>query len=122
MHISSTVALAFGLAGSAFARPASAILNSSREVSQSLFDSLEELARLVDISYCVGSTGIQKPFSCLSRCSDFESFELVTVRTRRSFQVSTLTLMSFRPGILDLFSLTHVAMLLSPTLHILSES
>lgn len=48
-------------------------------VSRSLFESLEELARIVDISYCVGSSGIQKPFSCLSRCKEFEGFELVTV-------------------------------------------
>jgi len=51
------------------------------EVSQAVFESLEELARIVDISYCIGTTGIQKPFKCLSRCSDFEGFELVTVRT-----------------------------------------
>lgn len=50
-----------------------------RNISRSLFESLEELARVVDISYCVGSTGIQKPFKCLSRCHEFEGFELVTV-------------------------------------------
>lgn len=49
-----------------------------REISQQTFESLEELARIVDISYCVGTTGIQKPFKCLSRCSDFENFELIT--------------------------------------------
>ncbi|KAF2206068.1 alpha/beta-hydrolase [Delitschia confertaspora ATCC 74209] len=45
-----------------------------------LFAELEELARIVDISYCIGATGlgIQKPFQCLSRCSEFEDFELVT--------------------------------------------
>jgi hypothetical protein len=80
MRSISIVVLAFGLLGSASARPASVALDGSREVSQSLFNSLEELARLVDISYCVGSTGIQKPFNCLSRCSDFGGFELVTVR------------------------------------------
>lgn len=42
-----------------------------RNVSRALFQSLEELSRLVDISYCVGSSGIRKPFSCLNRCSDF---------------------------------------------------
>lgn len=52
--------------------------SNGREISQRTFDSLEELARIVDISYCVGTTGIQKPFKCLSRCSDFEGFELVT--------------------------------------------
>ncbi|OAP62319.1 hypothetical protein AYL99_04522 [Fonsecaea erecta] len=51
---------------------------SDKEISQQTFESLEELARIVDISYCVGTTGIQKPFRCLSRCSDFEGFELVT--------------------------------------------
>lgn len=55
--------------------------NDTREVSPEVFESLEELARLVDISYCVGSTGIQQPFRCLSRCSEFKGFELVTVRT-----------------------------------------
>ncbi|CAF9904353.1 MAG: hypothetical protein ALECFALPRED_007526 [Alectoria fallacina] len=45
-----------------------------------LFNDLEELSRIVDISYCVGvtGTGIQKPFTCVSRCQDFHSFELVT--------------------------------------------
>ena len=50
----------------------------SRNVSLALFNSLEELARLVDITYCVGSTGIQKPFQCLSRCDEFPGFELVS--------------------------------------------
>jgi hypothetical protein len=52
-------------------------------ISQTLFWELEELARIVDISYCVGTAGlgIQKPFQCASRCGDrdFETFELVTV-------------------------------------------
>lgn len=49
-------------------------------VSQQLFGELDELARIVDITYCVGMTGIgiHKPFECLSRCKDFPSFELVT--------------------------------------------
>jgi hypothetical protein len=88
MQIIPIVFVAIGLLGGAFARPASILLDGSREVSQSLFNSLEELARIVDISYCVGSTGIQKPFSCLSRCGDFEGFELVTVRSVRSFSAS----------------------------------
>lgn len=52
----------------------------NRAVSHELFSELEELARLVDISYCVGMTGIgiTRPFTCLSRCSDFPGFELVT--------------------------------------------
>ena len=50
-------------------------------ISESLFADLEELSRLVDISYCVGTTGIQKPFLCAHRCGDFKGFELVTVCT-----------------------------------------
>ncbi|CAD0084162.1 unnamed protein product, partial [Aureobasidium vineae] len=51
----------------------------NRTVSPELFSDLEELARIVDISYCVGLTGIgiSKPFKCLSRCSEFPDFELV---------------------------------------------
>src|SRR5690349_18726795 len=58
------------------AQPPSTV--NSAEISQSLFETLEELARIVDISYCVGTSGIRKPFKCLSRCSDFEGFDLVT--------------------------------------------
>ena len=59
------------------ARPASARTTIVNNVTHTLFDSLEELSRIVDISYCVGSTGIQKPFSCLGRCTDFAGFELI---------------------------------------------
>jgi len=54
--------------------------STGRHVSVALFAELEELARIVDISYCVGLTsfGIIKPFRCLSRCADFPQFELVT--------------------------------------------
>ncbi|KAI4678125.1 uncharacterized protein J4E88_006645 [Alternaria novae-zelandiae] len=56
--------------------------NDTTLISQALFWELEELARIVDISYCVGTAGlgIQKPFKCASRCGDrdFETFELVT--------------------------------------------
>ncbi|XWW93132.1 hypothetical protein V2A60_001061 [Cordyceps javanica] len=45
-------------------------------VSAGLFASLERLARLVDISYCIGSTGISKPFNCLSRCTEFPNVTL----------------------------------------------
>lgn len=61
-----------------YSRPAPILLHDGAAISPSLFESLEELARIVDIAYCVGSTGIQKPFKCLSRCSEFEAFELVT--------------------------------------------
>jgi hypothetical protein len=64
--------------------PARALLRGNDTlISQHLFWELEELARIVDISYCVGTAGlgIQKPFQCASRCADrdFETFELVTV-------------------------------------------
>lgn len=48
-------------------------------ISTELFQDLEELSRVVDISYCVGVTGIWKPFECASRCGDFKGWELVTV-------------------------------------------
>lgn len=56
-------------------------LDDKQNVSPELFSDLEELSRIVDISYCVGltGTGIQKPFHCLSRCHEFEGFELITV-------------------------------------------
>ena len=50
-----------------------------RNVSQDLFLELEELSRLAGIAYCVGNTGIQRPFACLNRCSDFPHVELVKV-------------------------------------------
>ncbi|TAQ88428.1 hypothetical protein B7494_g3282 [Chlorociboria aeruginascens] len=46
-------------------------------VTSALFSDLEEYSRIVDISYCVSTTGIQRPFSCASRCSEFKGFELV---------------------------------------------
>lgn len=54
------------------------LAGTDRNISAELFADLEELSRIVDISYCVGTTGIQKPFLCASRCQDFEGFELVT--------------------------------------------
>jgi hypothetical protein len=60
-------------------------------ISVGLFAELEELARIVDISYCVGTAGlgITKPFECASRCSEFENFELVTVCCRMRFPLHT---------------------------------
>ncbi|KAI0203991.1 alpha/beta-hydrolase [Astrocystis sublimbata] len=52
--------------------------DTSGGISFDLFASLERLSRLVDITYCVGTTGIRQPFSCISRCKDFPSLELVT--------------------------------------------
>ncbi|SPN96904.1 related to triacylglycerol lipase [Cephalotrichum gorgonifer] len=47
-------------------------------VSIGLFSSLERMSRLVDISYCVGMSGVSRPFNCISRCKDFPSLTLVT--------------------------------------------
>ena len=49
---------------------------SPKTVSLPFFASLERLARLVDITYCVGTSGISKPFSCASRCNDFPTLHL----------------------------------------------
>ncbi|KAH0611428.1 uncharacterized protein H6S33_010693 [Morchella sextelata] len=47
-------------------------------ISDALFAELEELSRIVDIAYCVGSlnTGVSAPFQCLSYCKDFPTFTL----------------------------------------------
>ncbi|KAI9650112.1 hypothetical protein NHQ30_000125 [Ciborinia camelliae] len=63
-----------------FAPPNSAQHPSTHDdaiISLPLFHSLEELARLVDISYCVGTSGIAKPFKCASRCDEFPGYELI---------------------------------------------
>lgn len=47
-------------------------------ISKTLFADLERLSRLVDITYCVGTTGISPPFSCASRCKDFPGLQLAS--------------------------------------------
>ena len=47
-------------------------------VSIALFSSLERMSRLVDVTYCVGTSGVSKPFNCISRCKEFPSLTLVT--------------------------------------------
>lgn len=47
-------------------------------ISVSLFSSLERMSRLVDIAYCVGTTGVSEPFSCASRCREFPTLTLST--------------------------------------------
>lgn len=47
-------------------------------ISDRLFASFERFSRLVDITYCVGTTGIAPPFSCASRCKDFPTLDLIT--------------------------------------------
>ncbi|KAF3218917.1 hypothetical protein TWF679_000329 [Orbilia oligospora] len=48
-------------------------------ISPSLFSEFEELSRIVDITYCIGtpSPGISHPFICPSHCSQFPSFQLI---------------------------------------------
>lgn len=72
-----TAALAFLTSQTPLQAPAHATLN--HNISATLFAELEELARIVDISYCVGvaGLGITKPFQCASRCNEFPDFELV---------------------------------------------
>lgn len=86
----------------------------NRTVSTELFYELEELARIVDISYCVGTTGIQKPFICASRCQDFDGFELVTVRSRAIIITRLLLMFDCRLGIRDRYSLIHADILPYP--------
>ena len=57
-------------------------VSGNHNVSVKLFTELEELARLVDIAYCVGMTGIQAPFECASRCDEFPGYELIDVCLR----------------------------------------
>jgi hypothetical protein len=85
-----TLAAAAGVCSHATQQPLAGRPGNGTLISQKLFWELEQLARIVDIAYCVGTAGlgIQKPFQCASRCADrdFETFELVTVsrRMRRS--------------------------------------
>ncbi|KUI53927.1 putative feruloyl esterase A [Cytospora mali] len=51
---------------------------STNSISKAFFADLERLARLVDITYCVGTTGISPPFSCASRCKEFPGLELAS--------------------------------------------
>ncbi|RKU42304.1 hypothetical protein DL546_002702 [Coniochaeta pulveracea] len=53
-------------------------LSTTTSVSPTLFSSLERLSRLVDITYCVGTTGIAPPFTCISRCSEFPTLQLIS--------------------------------------------
>ncbi|KAK4158497.1 lipase A [Chaetomidium leptoderma] len=57
--------------------PQHATISQQPGVSTPFFAFLERAARLVDIAYCVGTTGISPPFSCVSRCKDFPSLRLL---------------------------------------------
>lgn len=50
----------------------------SSSISIPFFADLERLSRLVDIAYCIGITGVSKPFECASRCNEFPSLTLAT--------------------------------------------
>lgn len=81
MRLISLVALPFVLADSPITNTQQRPLvqddaSKHRGVSIPFFASLERLARLVDITYCVGNTGVSPPFSCVSRCRDFPSLHL----------------------------------------------
>jgi triacylglycerol lipase len=56
---------------------------SNGTISRKAFNILEELSRIVDISYCIGNTGVRKPFECLSHCREFPGFELITVSSEK---------------------------------------
>lgn len=81
LHLALLVRLSVGLPSQAQAPLVHHARSNDTSISPELFAELEELARIVDISYCVGTAGlgIQKPFQCVSRCGEFENFELVTV-------------------------------------------
>lgn len=81
-----------------------------RSIPNSLFLELDQLARVVDVSYCVGNTGLRKPFECLSHCADLEGFELISVGAsslmrRRSWPISK-SAHPDRYGIQDLYCRT----------------
>ncbi|KAJ6259971.1 Lipase [Drechslerella dactyloides] len=50
-----------------------------RTISADLYADFEELSRIVDITYCIGtpSPGISEPFICPSHCAAFPSFQLI---------------------------------------------
>jgi hypothetical protein len=104
---------AAGSRGDATQQPLGQPRNSSL-IPQGLFRELEQLARLVDIAYCVGTAGlgIQKPFKCASRCADrdFEGFELVTVCHSTTCTAKGPT-DKYRHGTRDPFCLTPAATL-----------
>ena len=96
--------------------------NFNSSVSNELFQELEEHARIVDISYCVGTTGIQKPFLCASRCQEFDGFELVTVSSTEGFGMLLAKIQLSRHGIQVRCSQTLAVILLYLILHHRRES
>lgn len=111
-----TLCLAYGLCGMVSAQ------NEPRHVSNELFDSLEELSRLVDIAYCVGTSGVQQPFQCLSHCAEFPNLELVTVSASSRSSNTRGNAHFLRLGTRESSSPTHVATSHYPTHQDLSAS
>lgn len=73
--------LALGAGGLVLERTQSPLIqktDATNGISTRLFAALERLARLVDITYCIGTTGVSKPFECVSRCNEFPTLSLVT--------------------------------------------
>jgi hypothetical protein len=82
-HLSIVITLTTSILSIATSHPATQqpfvldVSTPNANITIELFAELEELSRIVDISYCVGTTGISKPFECASRCDEFPNFELV---------------------------------------------
>ncbi|CAM1507252.1 Fc.00g068930.m01.CDS01 [Cosmosporella sp. VM-42] len=77
--------LAVSVAGLALAQVQSPLVDeaattaaTTRAISMPVFAALERLSRIVDITYCVGTSGVSKPFECVSRCDEFPTLSLVT--------------------------------------------
>lgn len=90
MHLRWAAAVTVALAAVALAAPAPSRDRQSplaklkpNHISAELFDEFDELARINDVAYCVGTlnTGVDSPFQCLSYCKDFPDFELIQVGT-----------------------------------------
>lgn len=85
LNLVSAVAALFSGAETIFQRPVASLHPDGHQgdlfttsVSPSLFTDIERLARLVDITYCVGTSGIYRPFTCASRCKDFPNLRLAS--------------------------------------------
>lgn len=81
LSLITAIAALFSEAETIFQRPISSQNSdflSIDSISPSLFTDIERLARLVDITYCVGTSGIYQPFTCASRCKEFPNVRLAS--------------------------------------------
>lgn len=81
LNLIAAIAAIFSEAETIFQRPISSQNSdflSIDSISPSLFTDIERLARLVDITYCVGASGIYQPFTCASRCKEFPNVRLAS--------------------------------------------